>query len=52
MIEKAKVEGVIQKDENGDWRIVSIKKGNLWPGHYKSKESAKKCLNYYHKNIK
>ena len=47
MIEKAKVEGVIQKDENGDWRIVSIKKGNLWPGHYKSKESAAKSLKYY-----
>lgn len=52
MLKKAKVKGVIQKDKNGDWRIVSIKKGNLWPGHYKSKESARRCLNYYHKNIK
>lgn len=47
ILEKAKKEGVIQKDHNGDWRIISLRKGEYWDAHYKSKESASKSLRAY-----
>lgn len=48
ILEKAKEDGVIQKDHEGNWRIVSLKKGTLWNSHYKTKESAMKSLAAYH----
>lgn len=51
--------GVIQKDHNGDWRIISMKtKTNksgmpeFWSGHYSSKEEASKALSGYFVNKK
>ena len=49
LIEKAKKEGVIQK-VNGDWRIVSIKKGKLWSSHFDSKAKAQASLSAFHAN--
>jgi hypothetical protein len=48
MLERAKKSGVIQKDKNGDWRIISLKKGTLWNSKYQSEASAKKALAAYH----
>jgi hypothetical protein len=50
LLEKAKKDGVVQKDKDGDWRIIAIKKGEFWNQHYKSKESAEKALAAYHAN--
>jgi hypothetical protein len=50
ILERAKKEGVIQKDHNGDWRIVSLKKGTLWNARYQSKAKAKSALSAYHAN--
>lgn len=50
-------DGVIQKDHNGDWRIVSMKinknksgKPEFWDAKYDSKESAQKALGGYFAN--
>ncbi len=50
-------DGVIQKDHNGDWRIVSMKtkknksgKPEFWDAKYESKESAQKALGGYFAN--
>lgn len=50
ILEKAKTEGVIQKDKNGVWRIVAIKKGEFWDSHYTSRENALKALRGYQAN--
>lgn len=49
--------GVIQKDHNGDWRIISMKtktnksgKAEFWSGHYSSKKDASAALGNYWKN--
>lgn len=49
--------GVIQKDHNGDWRIISMKtktnksgKPEFWDARYDSKESAQKALGGYFAN--
>lgn len=49
--------GVIQKDHNGDWRIISMKtktnksgKPEYWSGHYSSKKDASAALGNYWKN--
>ena len=44
--------GVIQKDHNGDWRIVSMKTNppTFWDAHYDSKASARKALGGYFAN--
>ena len=49
--------GVIQKDHNGDWRIISMKtktnksgKPEFWDAKYDSKESASKALGGYFAN--
>lgn len=51
IIEKAKTSGVVQK-VNGDWRIVSIKKGKLWTPIYSSKAAAQDSLAAYHASKK
>ena len=50
-------DGVIQKDHNGDWRIISMKtktnksgKAEFWSGHYSSKKDASAALGNYWKN--
>jgi hypothetical protein len=50
ILEKAKTEGVVQKDSKGQWRIVAIKKGEFWNAVYDSKENAEKALSAYHAN--
>jgi len=50
IMEEAKKSGVIQKDKNGVWRIISMKKGKFWPNHYKTKEKAQASLAAYHAN--
>lgn len=49
---KAREEGVIQKDKNGSWRIISLKTSpaEYWNAHYKTRESAEKALSAYHAN--
>lgn len=49
--------GVIQKDHNGDWRIISMKtktnksgKPEFWDARYDSKEAASKALGGYFAN--
>lgn len=50
--EKAKKDGVVQKDSSGNWRIISFKTNppEYWNAIYKSKESAEKALEAYHAN--
>lgn len=49
---KAREEGVIQKDSNGVWRIISLKThpAEYWNAHYKTKEDAERALSAYHAN--
>lgn len=49
---KARKEGVIQKDDKGRWRIISLKTSpaEYWNAHYKTRESAEKALAAYHAN--
>ena len=49
--------GVIQKDHNGDWRIISMKsktnksgKPEFWPSRFKTRESALDQLQAYQKS--
>lgn len=49
--------GVIQKDHNGDWRIISMKsktnksgKAEFWPSRFKTRESALDQLQAYQKS--
>lgn len=44
--------GVIQKDHNGDWRIISMKTNppTFWNAHYDSKALASKALGGYFAN--
>jgi len=46
---KGKKDGVVQKDQNGDWRIISFKQNppEFWDAHYDSKSNAKKALKGY-----
>ena len=48
--QKARKEGVVQQDRNGDWRIISFKQNppEFWDAHYDSKEDAEKALGAYH----
>lgn len=50
ILEKAKKEGVVQKDHNGDWRIVAIKKKKFWASKFSSKEKGEASLRAYHAN--
>lgn len=44
--------GVVQKDQNGDWRIISYKQNppEFWDAHYDTKSDAKKALRGYQAN--
>lgn len=48
--EKARTKGVIQKDSQGRWRIISLKTNppEYWNSHYETKEKAQKALEAYH----
>ena len=50
--EKGKKEGVIQKDKDGNWRIISYKTDppTFWPAVYKTREKAASALAGYHSN--
>lgn len=57
IVEKVKKSGVIQKDHQGHWRIISMKtktnksgKAEFWSGHYNSKKDARSALGNYWKN--
>lgn len=49
---KARKQGVIQKDSKGVWRIISLKThpAEYWDAHYKTREDAEKALGAYHAN--
>ena len=49
---EGKKSGVVQKDKNGNWRIISYKTNppEFWNAHYNSKEDAEKALSAYHAN--
>lgn len=49
---EGKKSGVVQKDRNGNWRIISYKTNppEFWNAHYNSKEDAEKALSAYHAN--
>lgn len=48
--QRARKEGVVQQDKDGDWRIISFKQNppEFWDAHYDSKEDAEKALGAYH----
>ena len=50
ILEKAKKDGVIQKDSDGNWRIISLKSGEFWNTKYSSREKAESALAAYHAN--
>lgn len=50
ILKKAKEDGVIQRDSNGDWRIISMKSGEYWNAKYSSREKAESALSAYHAN--
>jgi hypothetical protein len=50
IVKKAKKSGVVQKDSDGNWRIINMHgpQGPIyWKPVYKSKESAENCLRAY-----
>lgn len=49
---RGREEGVIQKDDNGDWRIISYKTNppEYWDAHYETRSDAEKALDAYHAN--
>ena len=55
--EEGRKSGVVQKDKNGNWRIISYKtktnksgKPEFWDAKYESKEAAEKALGGYFAN--
>lgn len=50
--EKGRKEGVVQKDKNGNWRIISFKTNppEFWNAKYDSRENAENALQAYHAN--
>lgn len=50
LLKEAKKSGVIQKDSNGNWRIISIKAGEFWDAKYETREKAEAALAAYHAN--
>lgn len=50
ILKKAKEDGVIQKDSDGNWRIISMKSGEYWNAKYSSREKAESALSAYHAN--
>lgn len=49
---EGKKSGVVQKDKNGVWRIISYKTNppEFWNAHYDSKSEAESALAGYHAN--
>lgn len=49
---EGKKSGVIQKDKNGKWRIISYKTNppEFWNAHYDTRKDAEKALDAYHAN--
>ena len=49
---EGKKSGVVQKDKNGKWRIISYKTNppEFWDAHYDSKKDAEDALAAYHAN--
>lgn len=49
---KGRVDGVVQKDDKGSWRIISYKTNppEFWDAHYNSKADAESALGAYHAN--
>ena len=47
ILEEAKKSGVVQKDGEGHWRIISIKAGKYWTPKYQTKEKAENALAAY-----
>lgn len=51
IVKKAEKSGVVQRDSNGNWRIINMHgpggKAIYWKPVYKSKESAENCLRAY-----
>lgn len=47
---EGKKSGVVQKDKNGVWRIISYKTNppEFWNAHYDSKKEAESALAGYH----
>ena len=50
ILNKARKDGVVQKDSKGQWRIIALKSGTYWNQVYKSKENAESALRAYHSN--
>lgn len=50
LLKEAKKSGVIQKDSNGNWRIISIQAGEFWDAKYETREKAEAALAAYHAN--
>lgn len=48
ILEKAKKSGVVQKDKDGNWRIINIDGKVFWRAKYSSKEAAERVLQSYH----
>lgn len=48
--EKGRKEGVIQKDKNGKWRIISYKTDppTYWGSIFETREKAEEALKAYH----
>lgn len=49
-LKEAKKSGVIQKDSDGNWRIISLKAGEYWDAKYETREKAEAALAAYHAN--
>lgn len=50
--EEGRKSGVVQKDQDGVWRIISYKTNppEFWNAHYKSKKDAENALKAYQAN--
>lgn len=42
--------GCIEKDKEGNWRVINNKKGGYWKAKYSSREKAENALKAYHAN--
>lgn len=50
ILEEAKESGVVQKDSEGKWRIISLQAKKYWTPKYQSKEKAEAALRAYQAN--
>lgn len=42
------VSGCIQKDKQGNWRVISNRDGSYWKAKFKSRKNAESALRGYH----